>query len=331
MAKLLKSLRYRLEWAVVATMAALIPLLPRRAAHALGQGLGAIAYLADSRGRGTAIENLRCVYGDTLDERQRRRIAREAFQSFARTVIDQFWSRRLNRENYLDYCELEMDDPEAIERARDTGAIWVTPHYSNFEWIALMMGFRGYRFTIIAQDFKNPLLTDIFTRNRQVSGHQVIPQQRALFRLLKNLMGGGHAAFLTDLNIKPGRAATIIRCLGFDTCVTALHAELMRRTELPVIPGICVPLPGGRYRMRGLKPLTITADMTDRQIAQACWDAFEPFLREHPAPWLWMYKHWRYLPEHPDRPYPAYASRSGKFDRLAKEIAAAETSPEAQS
>lgn len=320
MGKLLKSLRYRLEWAGLAVLAALIPLLPRRAAHGLGRMLGTIGYLCDFRGRRTALENLRSVYGDTRDERQLRRTAREAFQHFAHTLIDQFWSRRLTAENYLDYCDIEMDDPDAIERARGTGAIWVTPHYSNFEWIALIMGFRGYRFTIIAQDFKNPLLTGIFRRNREVSGHQVIPQQRALIRLLKNLSSGGHAAFLTDLTIRPGRAATIIRCLGHETCVTALHAELMRRTRLPVIPGICIPLPGGRYRMRGLKPLDITPDMTDREIAQACWDAFEPFIREHPAPWLWMYKHWRYLPADPDRAYPPYATRSPKYDRLARDL-----------
>ncbi len=321
MGKFFKSIRYRLEWLALRSLAALIPLLPRRGAHALGSGLGAIAYLADRRGRTTALENLRVVYGESMTERERRRIAFEAFQHFARTVIDQFWSPRLTAENYQRYCEIEMDDPEAVERARETGAIWVTPHYSNFEWIALLMGFRGYEFTIIAQDFKNPLLTDIFRRNREVSGHQVIPQRSALIRLLKNLRNRGHAAFLTDLNIRPSKAATVIDCLGFQTCVTGLHTELMRRTRLPVIPGIAIPRPDGTYLMRGLKPLQITGSMTDREIAQACWDAFEPFIRENPAPWLWMYKHWRYRPGEDGDRYPAYARRSKPFDKLVARLA----------
>ena len=231
-----KRFRYRLEWLAVELLAFLIPLLPRRGAHGLAKGLGSLAFTFDKRGRTTALENLRVVYQDRLDPGALTVIARQAFQHFAKTVIDQFWSRRLTAENYQDYCKIDFDDDDAMESARETGAIWVTPHYSNFEWIALMMGFRGYEFTIIAQDFKNPHLTSIFTRNREVSGHQVIPQQRALFRLLKNLKSGGHAAFLTDLNIKPSKAATIIECMGFKTCVTALHAELMRRTKVPVIP-----------------------------------------------------------------------------------------------
>ncbi|MCB1234237.1 MAG: hypothetical protein KDM91_04115 [Verrucomicrobiae bacterium] len=311
-----KRARYRIEWLAVKALAIGIPLLPRRWARGLARGLGSVAYFADRRGRGTALENLRAVYGDGKSETERRQIAREAFQHFARTVIDQFWSARLTAENWERYCRLELDDPEAVADALKTGAIWVTPHYSNFEWTALVMGFRGYRFTIIAQDFKNPLLTRIFQENRQVSGHQVIPQRQSMFRLLKNLKNQGHAAFLTDLTIKPSKAATIIECMGFKTCVTALHVELMRRTRLPVIPGICQPLDDGTYRVRGLAPLRFEEGMSDAEMAQRCWDAFEPFILENPAPWLWMYKHWRYRPESGGDAYPAYAGISGKFTKL---------------
>lgn len=323
MAKFFKSIRYRLEWFAVWSLSRLIPLLPRRGAHGLGSMLGAVAYVVDYRGRENALANLEAVFKEEKSESERRRIARDSFRNFARTVIDQFWSSRLNRDNFRRYCEIEMTDPEVVEQAKETGAIWVTPHYSNFEWIALMMGFQGYEFTIIAQDFKNPHLTRIFQENREVSGHQVIPQQRALIRLLKNLKAGGHAAFLTDLNIKPSKAATVIECLGFKTCVTALHADLMRRTKLPVIPGIAIPKSDGGYLMRGLEPIEITEAMTDQEIAQACWNAFEPFIRQNPAPWLWMYKHWRYLPMNSgNRPYPPYAQRSKAFDKLEKRLAA---------
>jgi hypothetical protein len=36
----------------------------------------------------------------------------------------------------------------------------------------------------------------------------------------------------------------------------------------------------------------------------------------NPAPWLWMYKHWRYRPANPDRPYPFYANFSRPFEEL---------------
>ncbi len=232
-----KKIRHRLEWLGLQWLYFAIPLLPRGLAHALGKLLGTLAYHLDARGRRTAIENLTLVFGREKNESEIRRLARDSYRSFAQTVIDQFWGSRLNERNYTRYCELWAEDMDAIERARENGAIWVTPHYSNFEWIALIMGFRGYKFTIVAQDFRNPSLTETYKKNRERSGHEVIPQRGAIIRLLKNLKRGGHAAFLTDLTIKPSKAATLIDCFGIKTSVTAIHAELMKRTGLPVIPG----------------------------------------------------------------------------------------------
>ncbi len=314
-----KRLRYRLEWIAVKALAIGMPLLPRPLLMATARGLGSIAFFADKRGRTTAIENLRVVFGDRYTDSERSQVAKRAFQSFARTVLDQFWTPRVTKDSYLKYCDIQMDDEAQIEAAHETGAIWVTPHYGNFEWTVLVMGLRDFNFTIVAQDFKNPLLTDIFKANREAPGHTVIPQRGAMLRLLKNLKAGGHAAFLTDLTIKPSRSATVIRCFGKKTCVTALHAGLARRTGLPVIPGFCTPRPDGTYQLRGFKALEFAEDASDEEIAQACWDVFEPHIRENPEPWLWMYKHWRFLPgDDPGVEYPDYATPSKAFEKIAR-------------
>lgn len=314
-----KKIRYKAEWLGLVILSALIPRLPNSWAHGLGVWLGDTAYRVDKRGRTIALENLKLIFGEEKPDSEIETVARDSYRSFAKTVIDQLRSSRLNRENYDEITILKSDHMDAIDAAKDTGAIWVTPHYSNFEWIALIMGFRDYKFTIVAQDFKNEALTDLYRQNREVSGHEVIPQKNALIKLLRTLKNRGHAAFLTDLTIKPSKAATVIECFGKKTCVTAIHAELQKRTGLPVIPGICVPLPDGRYEMRGYKPLQFGPDDNEQTIAQACWDVFEPVIRENPAPWLWMYKHWRYLPSRDEEDqYPSYARYSPRFEEMVK-------------
>jgi Bacterial lipid A biosynthesis acyltransferase len=53
-----------------------------------------------------------------------------------------------------------------------------------------------------------------------------------------------------------------------------------------------------------------------QEMAQACWDQFEPVVRKNPAPWLWMYKHWRYRPLAANlAAYPFYANISEDFER----------------
>lgn len=326
-----KKIRYRFEWLGVKWLYFAIPLLPRRVAHALGTILGSLAFHLDGRGRRTALENLALVFGDEKTPAEIHRTAVDSYRSFARTVIDQFWGSRLNRQNFSKFCDFEIEDMDALERARETGAIWITPHYSNFEWIALVMGFDDFRFTIVAQDFRNSSLTETYKKNRERSGHEVISQRGATLHLLRSLEHGGHAAFLTDLTIRPSRPATAIQCFGRRTCVTGIHAYLMRRTGLPVIPGICIPQANGRYLMKGFRPLKFESDVTDHEIAQACWDIFEPFIRENPAPWLWMYKHWRYLPANPTTSYPSYASQSNAFEKVLERSGGAEGKSETDS
>ena len=61
--------------------------------------------------------------------------------------------------------------------------------------------------------------------------------------------------------------------------------------------------------------------MSLQQIAQACWNSFEPYVRKNPGPWLWMYKHWRYRPANAQRPYPFYAHIYEAFDEILGEDA----------
>jgi hypothetical protein len=57
-------------------------------------------------------------------------------------------------------------------------------------------------------------------------------------------------------------------------------------------------------------------------MAQACWDQFEQVVRKNPAPWLWMYKHWRYRPLAANlAAYPFYANLSQDFERRLDEAA----------
>lgn len=314
----MKKIRLTIETAAVAFAAWLFPRLPRRIVLVIAQGAGALVYLLDSRGRQTAHENLRVAFArEGISPEQVRRIALGSYQTFARTFIDLFWAARLTKENFHDFVHIRHEDVSAEELARRRGGIWVTPHFGNFELISYVWGFRGFPFVVVAQDFANPALTAIFTRLRQGSGHTIIPQRGAMLRLMKTLSSQGHAALLTDLNIKPGKMAAALRCFGLLTCSTTLHTSLAQRLNVPVISGTCAPLSDGSYLIRINRAFEPSAFATPADMAQAVWDVFEERIRETPEAWLWMYKHWRYLPSRErDGSYPAYAHYWKEFAKL---------------
>lgn len=290
--------------------------LPRPLIVATASILGRLAFLVDRRGRRTAEENLRCAF-PAKSAHERKSIARQAYQHMAFTFLDLFWARNLTEENWKHYVDLEIDDPVATAKAEQSSAIWITPHYGNFEWSALVQGLRGITIQIIAQNFRNGALTPMFKQLREKTGHRIIPQERAMIRLFKALKAGGHIALLSDLNVELSQSPAIIDCLGLKTCVTTLHAVLAVRCDVPVLPVIVTRLPQGRYRMSVTPPLYFDQKDSPATIAQRCWDAFEPHIRENPAQWLWMYKHWRYRPaDAAPGDYPDYSHAKRKFDKI---------------
>ena len=306
----MKKLRFFFETALLEIAAWVLPRLPRRLVMAFSRAVGSLAYLGDKRGRKTALDNLRCAFGDQYTEAERQRIARGSYQVFARTFLDLFWSAKLRADTWQKHFDINIADPDAEAKAHQNGAVWVTPHFGNFELISQVWGFRGFPFTVVAQDFKNPAITRIFKRLREQSGHTFIPQENAMIKLMKALKNKGHAGLLTDLNIAPaGRAAAAIQCFGLWTCVPTLHVELAKRFGLSIITGVCRPLPDGRYEANLFESIEPKPEDDTREMTQRVWNDFEKAIRKNPECWMWMYKHWRYRPigelstPHPDYPY----------------------------
>lgn len=313
---LAKRLRYRFEWLTLILARETLRMLPHDKLFSLSKIFGKLAFTFDKRGRETAIENLRVAFGERFTLDQRQAIALESYQHFSRAFMDLFWSPNVHEKNFRTLVSFEFEDDKICQEAIDNGAICLTPHYSNFEWLALCYAYLGSPITIIAQDFKNPYLTKVFQDFRERSGHQVIPQKRAMIRLLKLLKSGKSIALLPDLKMPPGDFAVVSKIFGLPVSTTPLHAVLSKRTDAPLLPAICVPNSDGSYLMRVMKPIELPEDASIKEIVQGCWDVFEPIITEHPAPWLWMYKHWRYKAPNSTKEFPNYANNSSAFNKM---------------
>ena len=317
-----KKIRYRLEWLALKAAAKIVPLLSRNACYRLAQITGALAATLDRAGRRVALSNLQIAFGDELSPDRRNKIVRESYQHFARTMIDLFWSPRLTRENYSRYIEVVNLDLWREEIKPGHPVIFGCCHYSNFEWIANAANYFGVQSALVTQEFKNALLNPIFVSLRESSGQRVISRQGAVLQLYKTLHRGGRVAILTDLTIPAQLPTVAIDCFGLKTSVTFAHAWAHRRVGATVINVHCEPLPRGRYRIVFHPRIEFPPDASFQEIAQACWDQFEPFVRANPAPWLWMYKHWRYRPMAAGAAdYPFYANVSPEFERRLEERA----------
>jgi len=193
-------------------------------------------------------------------------------------------------------------------------------HQGNWEWASLAVGFSGLPTTVVAEDFKNPRLTSIFSQLRQISGQQIISQENALLRLLRIVRRGGRTGMLIDLSFRPTQTATVINAFGLEMCVPLLHALLAERANALLVPVETEPLSDGCCRIIAHPAVELEPGADTREIAQRCWNVFEPIIHARPALYLWPYKHFRYRPENAAHTYPAYANQSSKFEKLRRRL-----------
>lgn len=316
-----------------------VPRLSRPAVLRLAAVAGRVGYWVDRRGRKLALENLSLAVrhgGLELGGRGAPEVVRACYQNFARNFLDLFWFAGIPRDRVWDW--IDVDGLERLRRslADRRGAIYITPHFGVFELTSLMVGFLGQQLHIVARDFRNPRLTKIFAEARGASGHQIHHRDGVMLRLLRALRRGEHVAMLTDLAVPPQGAATLIRQFGVRSSVTALHVELSKRCDTPIVAAVCEPTDDGRATLRLLEVFSPPADETHRgsrgkrgEMTQRIWDLFETAIRRRPEMWLWMYPHWRYRPAARDgeqdasaSAYPSYAIPSVAFENRARTPAA---------
>ncbi len=290
----------------------------------LGQLAGALAYTFDSRGRGIALSNIEAALGERLSPSERKLTVRMSYQNFAVTMLSLFWSSRITQENAHEYLEMSGFE-EALHQAKEEkrGVVFVCAHQGNWEWGAVAFSLLGGWASIVAEDFKNPALTNVFVQLRGRNRHRVIPQDKSILRMLRAVLRGENAGMLGDLNLDPSGAAVVIEAFGtgkdaLEMCTTRLHAVLAKRGNALLVPVLTLPLPGGRCRVMAQPPVNVES-AGERLLSQRTWDVFEAFILERPDLWLWAYKHFRYNPKGATRPYPFYSKSNSGFEAMRDE------------
>ena len=297
-------------------VAAIIPLLSRRGLLRLARIAGAGFYRFDAHSRRVALENLRAAFPE-MSERRRELIARGSARNFARTFLDLFWARNLTKENYTQFTRVTGAEHFRENFSSAGGHIGCCAHFGNFEWASILSGFVSNPSWIVAQEFKNERLDIIMNSAREVSGHQVVPRTSVLRKMLRALKSGEGVGLLVDMTLPPEMPSVALRAFGgLRICAPILHVILHERTQVPMTPLSAVPRHDGTYDMVYHPEHVYTPGESHAEMAQAAWDVHEAMIRRRPSLWLWSYKHFRYLPEHPEAAYPWYAQIHPAFEKL---------------
>lgn len=268
----------------------LLRLMPFRVASAIG---GRLARLVGPlfKATKTARRNLKVTFPDKSDA-EIETIVRGVWENVGRTAFEWPLMDRLLDGSERERLEITGQDVLTRAFASDKPVLFFGAHLGNWEVPPVAISSLGFRVNSFYRAPNNPLLLKLFTQRKTLG--ELIPKGAAgakrAFTLLKK---GEHLGILVDQKLNDGIAVPLF---GRDAMTGTALAEFALRFESPIIPFRCIRLPGARFKVEFLEPLSFEktgerkADV--RTIMTQVNQTMESWIEDHPEQWLWLHRRW---------------------------------------
>lgn len=299
-------LRHRLDDAAGRTAvlglrvaAAGLAALPLRAVIALGRALADTSFALRSRRR-VLMANLELVYGASMPEREKRRIARSAHRNLGCSVLEML--RSTHPRGAARMARQLVFEPRRLAESVDAdrrGALVAVAHCGNFDAIGVAW---AQRHSKAASAAMKPLearhVNDFLVRSREQHGFGVISVKglSALRRCVRLVRGGQVVCILPDQYAR--RRGVVVDFLGQPAsthqgaAVVALHGGDCR-----ILVAVDTRVEDGARHVCHLVEIegfTRSGDFERDvvRLTQRMSDAMGDLIAKHPESYLWHHRRW---------------------------------------
>ena len=276
----------------------LASLVPQRWSFAFAGAAGNSAYYLMGLRRRVAKENFSQVLGKSPNDPEVRRVARQAFQNYARYLRDVMLYPRIPT------TELEkrvvVHRSEYIEQALalNKGAIIVSAHFGNMDLTSAVLAKHYGPITLVAESLRPPQLMDFLTRMRGERRVYLFPYDQAPRKILQALKRNEMTGFLLDFGVTHHLDITTVTVsfFGTPTPFPAGPAQLALLTGAPIVVGHARVTPDGVIHGHATEPIIVKRTgnrQHDLQVTmQEIAHRFEQFIGLHPEQWYMFRPMW---------------------------------------
>lgn len=258
--------------------------------------LGWIAYHVDKKHRKIIRQNLRFVYGDTLDEPFINYIERYCYKNLLLNFMQVVENRHLPIEEIIKQVTFEPN--EIVELARKSGRpiVFATGHFGRWELAGAVSSALIKPTMIVYKEMNNLRFQEYLTQSRSRFQIRSVEKNGAVKHLVKQLKEGLSISLLVDTNLNR-RDGVIVDFFGRPTRTTATTAYLARKFDALIIPAFLVTDDEEHFTLKFYDPISVArtddeeADIREATQKQAA--ALEQAVREYPQLWFWCHRRWR--------------------------------------
>jgi KDO2-lipid IV(A) lauroyltransferase len=238
--------------------------------------------------------NLHRAFSATMSEPEMRRLCRNNFRLFAKSLLEFLSSPYLAEGELRRRVELQGTHFLRDALKKGNGVIILTGHFGNWEWMGARACAEGLPLAVIVRPHSDPATEALISGIRTHNGLRVIPRNdaRAAMRSLRNneILG-----ILADQHA--GDSGIPIPFFGQPASTYPGIAALAIRTGAQVIPGFCVRRPDDTHLVTLYPPVKLIGGADNQEAIRAntalCAKIIEEQIRKHPDHWMWFHNRWK--------------------------------------
>lgn len=292
-----------IEYALARSIIAVLGILPRRIAVAVGHMIAAAGFHLFGKLRRVGLRSLDIAYPEMAVE-SRADLLKRSFKSLGRTLGVVAGFRRITRDNIHELIASDFDEQFERDfakiREENRGVIVLTGHIGNWELFALAYSMLFEPANLLSRKMDNPKIDAMVEAMRSSFGNRQIDKANAAGPILRVLRSGETVGILADVNTHP-KEGVFVPFFGVEACTTAGVALLAQRANALIVPLFAVwNEEKGRYSMINeqiIEPAnTGDRDADIRTTTAEFTAALERVIRKYPDQWVWIHRRWKTRP-----------------------------------
>lgn len=282
---------HRLETGVVRALGALVKVVPRRRALAVGAGVGQLAWSLRLRRR-DVLKHLRLAFPD-LSESERVALGAAAARNMGRTFVE--FLRFAGKDQYQLEELVHFGDLSALRAAvaRGKGVVVVTGHYGAWALYVTALANAGFPAALLVGRQTNPGVHEIIL-GLAAGLVRLIPKGKSAPRGVLEALRAGHCAVMVADHYNSGEKL-IVPFLGHPASTLPLPGALVVRHQLPMFVMEGHRRPDGTHlvEVRELRPGGDDPAATEETVAKEINDALSEAIRRYPDQYFWYHRRWK--------------------------------------
>ncbi len=252
--------------------------------------------------RSVIMSNINQVFGDRLNEAQKKHLARAFYSHLAISIKETILLRFMREETLKARVEVRGHERMLEIVAKGRGVLVLTGHFGNWEFAPLggVLNFKQFQgqFHFIRRTLGNKTIERILFRRYYKAGLNVIPKKNSLQQVCDALEKNHAVVFVLDQHASlKNRDGIAVEFFGKKAGTYRSLASFARHTGIPVVPAAGYRLPNGRHVLEFHEPI-LWQEYTNTQ--EAIYhntlrynQALERIILKHPAQWMWLHKRWK--------------------------------------